>query len=108
MTQDLTLVEISAEGINGNFTALKDAVNSKAELNGTSTEKFKVADAVELTEAINKGQLDISVSAINADIATKADKTYVDTNLALKANTADVNAALATKADLNGNGYNWT
>lgn len=131
MTNDFTLEEISTEGINSinsNFSTLKDVLQTKAELNGNSTQKFNVADAVELTEAINKHQLDNTVATINANIATKADKayvdanlelkankidvnaslatkadkTYVDTNLALKANSADVNAALATKADLNG------
>lgn len=103
MAEQLTLAEISAEVLNTNFTQIEDAVNAKAELNGDSTERFNAADAVELTEAINKRQLNNTVAAINADIATKADKSYVDTNLALKANTADVEAALATKANLNGN-----
>lgn len=69
MTEKLTLAEISAEVLNTNFTEIEDAVNAKAELNGDSTEKFNVADAVELTEAINKGQLNTAVSAINSDIA---------------------------------------
>lgn len=106
MTEQLSLAEISAEVLNTNFTKIEDAVNAKAELNGDSTQKFKVADAIESTEAINKGQLDNSVTAINTDIteletvvATKADKTYVDNNLLLKANTADVEAALTLKAD---------
>lgn len=107
MTYDLTLIEINTQGLdsdlNGNFEALKDTVNAKAEKNGDSTQKFNVDDAVQPTEAINKRQLDNSVAAIDANIATKADKSYVDEKLALKANTADVNAELAQKADLNGN-----
>lgn len=90
MAEELTLAEISAEVLNTNFTKIEDAVNAKAELNGDSTEKFNVDDAVQPMEAINKRQLDNSVAAIDANIATKADKSYVDENLALK-------------ADLNGN-----
>lgn len=106
MAENLILQEISADvitSINTNFSLTEDAVNARAELNGDSTQKFNVDDAVQPTEAINKRQLDNSVAAIDANIATKADKTYVDANLALKANTADVNAELAQKADLNGN-----
>lgn len=61
MTEQLSLAGISAEvitNINTNFTQTEDAVNAKAELNGDSTQKFNVADAVEPTEAINKRQLD--------------------------------------------------
>lgn len=112
MSEDLTLAEISTDvisSINANFSQVESAVNSKAEMNGDSTQRFKVADAVELTEAVNKGQLDSSISAVNADIselqteiATKADKNYVDNNLVLKANSADVEASLSAKADLSG------
>lgn len=110
MANKLTLAQISAEALNTNFDEIETAVNAKAELNGDATQKFNVADAVELTEAINKKQLDNSVASTNAaisalqttlesEIATKADKTYVDSNLALKANSADVDAALAKKAN---------
>ncbi|MFA7658008.1 MAG: hypothetical protein WCY19_01085 [Candidatus Gastranaerophilaceae bacterium] len=84
MSEDLTLVEIGTQeiiNINSNFTEVEAAVNAKAAMNGDSTKKFKVADATEATEAINKGQLSTAVSAISADIAeleteiaTKADK----------------------------------
>lgn len=121
MANHLTLAEISAEILNTNFTNIENAVNAKAELNGDAEEKFNVADAVELTEAINKKQLNNSVAAINAsiteiettlesEIATKADKTYVDNNLALKANSADVTASLATKIcviDTYSSGTSW-
>lgn len=100
MAEELILAEISAEVLNTNFSKIEDAVNAKAELNGDSTQKFSVADAVELTEAINKRQLSNTVATINADIAAKADKSYVDVNLILKANTSDVEASLATKADM--------
>lgn len=79
--------------INSNSDKIETAVNAKAELNGNSTEKFEVADAVASTEAINKGQLDTAISAINEDISS------LETELATKANTADVETALATKLD---------
>lgn len=91
---DLSLTEINTQGLdsdlNGNFDAIKDTVNAKAEKNGDAAQRFKVADAVEQKDAVNKGQLDSAVSGLEAEIATKADTTYVD-------------AQLATKADLNGN-----
>lgn len=65
----LTLQSISAEVINDNFDAIEAAVNSKADLNGDSTQKFHVADAVTSTEAINKGQLDSTVSQLSASSA---------------------------------------
>lgn len=113
MTEDLTLAEISTDvinSINTNFSQIEDAVNAKAEMDGNSVQRFNVADAVELTEAVNKRQLDATVSIINTDISdletelvTKADKSYIDANLALKANTADIQTALENKANLNGN-----
>lgn len=108
MSNNFTPQQVSADAINSNFSGLQGEIETKADLNGDSTQKFKVAGAVELTEAINKGQLDglistvnTSISTLETEVATKADKTYVDTNLALKANTSDVNAALATKIDIN-------
>lgn len=69
---DLSLVEISTLGLdkdlNGNFTVLKDAVNTKADLNGSSVQKFSVADAIQTTDAINKGQLDVKVTEMNSQI----------------------------------------
>lgn len=84
MTERLTLAEVSAEVINANFADIEDAMNAKAELNGDSTERFNVADAVELTEAVNKSQLNTAVSSIETDISA-------------------LEAELATKASLNGN-----
>lgn len=89
MSEDLTLTEISTgviQNINTNFSDVEDAVNEKADLNGNNAQAFNVADATTSTHAVNKGQLDNSITAINNSIALKADKTYVDTNLALKAN----------------------
>lgn len=118
MTYDLSLQEVSAEVINSNFAAVEEEVNSKAQKNGDSTQKFNVADAAETTEAINKGQLNTalttvntSIAALETEIATKANSALalkantadVNASLALKANQADVTTALAAKADLNGN-----
>jgi hypothetical protein len=68
----------------------------KADLNGSSAEVFEVADATQDTEAINKGQLDTAISAVNSDIEdledevdTKASQTYVDTQLATKLDVSD-------------------
>lgn len=71
MAENFTLAEVSSEvitSINTNFTEIEDAINAKAELNGDSTERFKVLDAVELTEAVNKRQLDNSMATINNSI----------------------------------------
>lgn len=60
------LEEISASGINNNFTALNNELATKANLNGDSTQVFNVADAVTSTEAVSKGQLDSVVAGINS------------------------------------------
>lgn len=84
MSEDLTLAEISTDvisNINTNFSQVEDAVNAKAEMNGDSTQRFNVADAVELTEAINKGQLDSIISAINSKLSAieaKVDGMFTD------------------------------
>lgn len=86
MAEELSLAQISAgviTEINTNFSQTEDAVNAKAELNGDSTQKFNVADAVELTEAINKKQLNNAVCSIETDIS-------------------ELEATVETKADLNG------
>ena len=44
-------------------------LNSYALINGDETKKFKVADAVELNEAINKKQLDALQSSVNSAIS---------------------------------------
>lgn len=84
---DITLTPVSAETINDNFDAIEDAVNAKAELNGDSTEKFEVADAVAQTEAINKKQLDNAVSSINSTISDL--ETDIETELAAKLDASD-------------------
>ncbi len=74
MPEDLTLAEISCTTINTNFSDIEDAVNAKADLNGDSSEVFEVANATQSTEAVNKGQLDSAVSAIDSDIADLEDE----------------------------------
>lgn len=93
MTQDLTLAEIGTDaiqtqGINTNFSLIEDAVNAKAEINGDSTQVFNVADATESTQALNKGQLDNSVSAINTAISDL--ETEIDAQLATKVSISDI------------------
>lgn len=90
MSEDLTLAEISSEVIeiiNNNFSQVEDAVNAKADLHGDAEEVFNVAEAVELTQAINKSQLDRSVLAINTNIAEL--KTETNAGLATKVDTSD-------------------
>lgn len=77
------LEEISASGINNNFTALKNELATKADksyvdnnlalkasLNGSTTQNFDVANATTSTQAINKGQLDSELSAINSELSS--------------------------------------
>lgn len=84
---DLTLTPISATTLNDNFNSIEDAVNAKAELNGNSTQKFEVADAIEQTEAVNKKQLDDAVSSINSTIFDL--DAEIDTGLAAKLDESD-------------------
>jgi hypothetical protein len=62
-----------ADEVNANFTALKDAVNSKASLTGDNTRTFNVADATSNTNAVSKSQLDTQV----ANLITEIKKTYI-------------------------------
>jgi hypothetical protein len=50
-------------GTLSNQTDLQSALDDKADLNGSSTEIFNVADGTSSTNAVNKGQLDIKVSS---------------------------------------------
>lgn len=86
MTNDFTLEQISADGINNNFSTLKNVIQTKADLNGDDTQRFKVADAIEALEAINKEQLDSSISTISSEI----------TNLGI-----EIESELTTKLDKN-------
>ena len=97
MTNEVTLVEISADDINSDFTELKNAILAKAELSGSTTQVFNVANAITSTQAINKGQLDASVTTISADIADLEEE--VDTKADLNGSTTQVfNVANATSS----------
>lgn len=90
MAEDLTLAEISTDvvsSINTNFSEVEDAVNAKAELNGNNTQRFNVADAVESTEAVNKGQFDSSISEINTAVSEL--ETEIDNELTTKLDVSD-------------------
>ncbi|WP_066165809.1 hypothetical protein [Aliarcobacter cryaerophilus] len=50
-------------------TSWKSILSDYALINGDETKRFKVADAVELNEAINKKQLDALKSSVNSDIS---------------------------------------
>lgn len=104
MTEDLTLTEISTDvisSINTNFSQVEDAVNTKAYKNGDCTKVFNVADATEATQAVNKGQLDGSVSTINTTISEL--ETRIDAQLATK---VDVSDTTVTKQGNTFNGAN--
>lgn len=107
---DLTLQEVSAEIINTNFSEVECAVNSKAGLNGNIAETFQVANAVQATEAVNKGQLDSAIATINSNILNlevevdaKASKSYIDSELVTK---LDISDATVTKQGNIFNGEN--
>lgn len=57
-----------ADEVNANFSSLKDAVNSKASMNGDETNIFNVADATAEKHAVNKGQIDILSDNLKAEI----------------------------------------
>lgn len=74
MTDYLTLTEFipgtkaKAQEINANFSALKDAVNQKAAMEGDSTQTFSVANAIADSHAVNKNQLDNLSDDLTAEI----------------------------------------
>lgn len=63
MTDYLTLTEFipgtkaKAEEVNANFSALKEAVNAKANMEGDDSQTFNVADATANSHAVNQKQL---------------------------------------------------
>ena len=76
MTNYLTLTEFvpgtkaKAQEVNANFSALKDAVNTKASLDGDSTQVFSVANATLSSHAVNKSQL----AQLSEDLTSELDK----------------------------------
>lgn len=64
MTDYLTLTEFipgtkaKAQEVNANFSAIKDAINQKAALEGDDSQTFSVANATQNSHAVNKSQLD--------------------------------------------------
>lgn len=77
MTDYLTLTEFipgtkaKAQEVNANFSALKNAINQRAALDGDSTQTFAVADALQPSHAVNKKQLD----ALSANLTLEIEKT---------------------------------
>lgn len=60
-----------ADEVNANFSALKEAVEAKASINGDNTQTFVVADGTQSSHAVNKGQLD----DLSADLTGEINKT---------------------------------
>lgn len=69
MTEYLTLTEFipgtkaKAQEINANFATLKDAINSKARIDGDNTKTFDIADAALPQHAVSKAQLESAATA---------------------------------------------
>lgn len=74
MTDYLTLTEFvpgtkaKAQEVNANFSALKDAVNQKASMDGDSAQTFAVANATQNEHAVNKSQLDTQATTLTTEI----------------------------------------
>lgn len=58
-----------ADEVNANFSALKDAVNTKAAVSGDSTKVFSVANATAEKHAVNKSQMDLLSANLKTEIA---------------------------------------
>lgn len=58
LTEFIPGTKAKAQEVNANFSALKDAVATKASITGDSTQNFSVKDATLEAHAVNKGQLD--------------------------------------------------
>lgn len=63
-----------ADEVNANFSALKDAVNSKAAIGGDETKTFSVADATAAKHAVNKNQLDSLSNNLTTEISKSGTK----------------------------------
>lgn len=58
LTEFIPGTKAKAQEVNANFSALKDAISTKASITGDSTQNFSVKDATLESHATNKGQLD--------------------------------------------------
>lgn len=105
MSEESILTPVSADVINSNFTLLEDLVNTKADLNGDSTEIFNVADATESTHAVNLGQLEsympnsLTPNSINSGALSSGNPnvlSYSGNVVTLAANTTYTNYLKAT------------
>jgi hypothetical protein len=74
-------------------TLIQPLLTGKADLNGDSTETFEVADATSSTEAVNKGQLDVAINALQGALIPQG-------NWDASTNTPDITGITAT-------GYYW-
>ena len=63
-----------AQEVNANFSAVKDAINSKATVEGDSTQAFSVAEAIDDTHAVTKSQLDAVADEFTQKINATAPK----------------------------------
>lgn len=76
-----------ALNLNSFENATLSALSQKADLNGSTVQRFKVADAIDATEAISKQQLDAVSSLVSYTVAA-------GTVLNVPSQYADINAAL--------------
>lgn len=74
MADSLTLTEFipgtkaKAQEVNANFSALKEALDAKASIDGDSTQKFSVAAATTDSNAVNKSQMDSLSTSLTSEI----------------------------------------
>lgn len=70
--------------------SMPEGESSKSIISGTDERYYWHYIGVYGTNAYTKAEIDTKVNTINSAISTKADQTHVDTELAKKANSADV------------------
>lgn len=68
LTEFIPGTKAKAQEVNANFSALKDAIATKASIAGDSTQNFSVKSATGDTHAVNKGQLDDLSEALVSQI----------------------------------------
>lgn len=77
LTEFIPGTKAKAQEINANFTTIKDAINTKAAINGDSTKTFNVASATSPTNAVTKAQMDTSIESLSDDFINKFNKIYI-------------------------------